>query len=274
MPQYTESIITYLDILGFREIIKERSSSEIAEILDVFKQTVTGQSIFDDDSPHPPFPEIVLFSDMAVRSVPIRNVREIYGGYAALCLEIILLCRIQCDLIEKGILIRGGLTIGDIFIDKDSSTQIAFGPGLISAYELEAKHAIFPRIIVEPVLFEHIKKWFKEYKYLERRTGRYPENLVRKDSDGLHYIDYLRFYFTPPFEDDRLQVFIELLLSHKQLINAGRNKFKWPATEVAKYSWLTLNHNSVVDELDENTLQEAGFTKESLLIEEDALFPD
>lgn len=49
-----------------------------------------------------------------------------------------------------GFWLRGAVTIGLLHHDED----IVFGPALNRAYELESRHAIFPRIILDPACAE------------------------------------------------------------------------------------------------------------------------
>lgn len=51
----------------------------------------------------------------------------------------------QCDLLlATGLLLRGGITSGDMYVQDD----IIFGPALTEAYLLEEKNAKVPRIII------------------------------------------------------------------------------------------------------------------------------
>lgn len=56
-------------------------------------------------------------------------------------------------LFEKGILIRGGLTIGDIIHE---SNGVVFGQGLIDAVMLETKNAKSPRIVLSDKLITEL----------------------------------------------------------------------------------------------------------------------
>ena len=47
-------------------------------------------------------------------------------------------------MMSKGILLRGGITVGQL-CHKDN---IVYGPAMVEAYELESKSAIYPRVIV------------------------------------------------------------------------------------------------------------------------------
>ena len=57
--------------------------------------------------------------------------------------------------LEEGLLIRGGVTFGQHFMNN----SITYSPALTSAYELESTTALFPRIMVNdniPTMFPHL----------------------------------------------------------------------------------------------------------------------
>jgi hypothetical protein len=61
--------------------------------------------------------------------------------------ECMVLANAQCqEIFSSGILLRGAICVGDLFIG-DHAT---FGPALIDAYDLESNVAVFPRIAIRP----------------------------------------------------------------------------------------------------------------------------
>ena len=80
---------------------------------------------------------------------------------------------IQAELARHGYLIRGAITVGDLYIDED----MVFGPALIEAYDAESKLAIFPRVIL-------CKNAVKEFKPTE--TQKIHDMLI--DSDDNMYL--------------------------------------------------------------------------------------
>ena len=94
----------------------------------------------------------VFFSDSVVR---IRYASDWEKGMLSdghyMCMlekELVLLAGIQSKLLRRGILIRGGITIGDVLYDEE--TNHLFGKAMNRAYELESKIANYPRIIIDP----------------------------------------------------------------------------------------------------------------------------
>ena len=85
--------------------------------------------------------------------------------------------------IENGFIIRGGLTLGDIYYP-DKNDGIFLGKAYLRAYELERKIAIYPRIIIDENVISEIReldaKPFGEGKI---------DDYIKKDYDGLYILD-------------------------------------------------------------------------------------
>src|SRR5690349_16436307 len=47
--EYTRSIVSYLDILGFRELVDSRSAGEISRILPILAESVRPDSLFKSE---------------------------------------------------------------------------------------------------------------------------------------------------------------------------------------------------------------------------------
>ena len=89
---------------------------------------------------------------------------------------IVNLAYIGAILFEKGILFRGGLTIGNLIHNENGTV---FGQGLIEAYQLESKNAIFPRIILSDKLIQQLNY------PLETKHNRYPyHQYLERFTDG------------------------------------------------------------------------------------------
>ncbi len=74
-----------------------------------------------------------------------------------------------------GWLLRGGITIGSLFIDD----AMVWGKALLRAYELEDKIAIYPRVIIDNNVIQNISEDDKSYGF------------VRYDIDGFAFLNYL-----------------------------------------------------------------------------------
>lgn len=132
---------------------------------------------------------------------------------------------LQCSLFYKGIVIRGGISIGDLFIEGNK----IFGPALIRAYKLEKK-AIYPRIVVDKEIFD---------KKLNHKFKDFFSQLHFKQEADFYYLNYFsQIEVINKLEKDgtikqlALSSFIEPLV---MVINRGiliddievRKKYEW-----------------------------------------------
>jgi len=67
----------------------------------------------------------------------------------------------QFSMMSKGFFIRGGLSIGSYYSDEN----MIFSQGLVNAYELETKKAVYPRVLVDKIIIDKFEKYeIKELK--------------------------------------------------------------------------------------------------------------
>ena len=149
---YSKRIVTFIDVLGFKNHIdKSIGNNNYAQhLLSVMKRIANIKDENDNGilSQKELGKEVTVFSDCIVISYPLEN----EGSLFFILLDII---HIQLDLYFAKIVIRGGVTIGDLYHDDN----IVFGPAMVEAYRLESKVAKYPRIIIEKdVLIEGIEK--------------------------------------------------------------------------------------------------------------------
>src|SRR6266702_1152597 len=120
---------------------------------------------------------------------------------------------IQINLIHRGILVRGAITIGQVC----HADGLIFGLGLADAYRLESKVAVVPRIMVSDELIGA----HKTDPRLRRKSHTYGDEVehlagvLRQDHDGIWFLDYLEFMKS---EADDNEQYGQFLLQHKRLI--------------------------------------------------------
>src|SRR2546426_6608618 len=104
--QYEPSLVTYVDILGFKKIIEEHSAGQISKLLRIVTHLTKPW----------PFPFIKTvgqnFADLSVRVTPIRRRTAIDSPAVLLLTEITALTYLQEGLIGQGVLLRGAVTFG------------------------------------------------------------------------------------------------------------------------------------------------------------------
>lgn len=156
----------------------------------------------------------------------------------------------QLLLVKEGFFIRGGISIGELFIDKN----VVFGPALIDSYNLESK-AIYPRIVLAKNLLPLITKYFEYY----GEPFDSPENNhILIDSDGQPFLNYLSLLFDGTVDTANPW---DYLIQQKQNIELCLLKFKSDPHLTTKYEWLANYHNFICKQYHDYP----GYSKECII---------
>ena len=210
-----EHYILYVDLLGYKDIMNEMPGIEFLRIIDrsyrevkkdvaTMSQPTHSNSVFD----------YKLFSDNIVIATKADSVHALYSlSYIAYYL--------QRDFIERGIICRGAITKGQLYIN----AEYVFGSGLIRAYKMENEVAYYPRIIIDRIQ--------EANSVLEN----YTDLFFYRDNDGYVIIDYLNIRN----QSDTKRSFLTL---HKQLVESRLNKHSTNERVYQKYAWCREYHNS------------------------------
>lgn len=85
-----------------------------------------------------------------------------------------------CAAVGDGVnwLVRGGITLGDFFIDD----TIVWGPALVRAYELEDKVANYPRVLLDASIINLLQS---------KKQG---SEFICIDSDGMTFLNYMTIW--------------------------------------------------------------------------------
>ena len=185
--KYEERIIAFVDILGFKNIIKESETNDqklktIYQALDFLKTREESNEWnlkfieIEEEAQRKGLENFDItkntncscFSDSIIVSVAVAN--EKTNEIASTLISN--LAYIGAKLLSEGILIRGGLTIGKLI---HNNNGVIMGQGLIDAYELENRIAKYPRIILSDKLISRLnttidskKNRYPYHQYLER----------------------------------------------------------------------------------------------------------
>lgn len=174
---YEKRAVAFLDILGFTDLIKEQGHE--AEILAVFEHLRSRASQAERASKAGRV-QFTAFSDCIVVS------DELQDGFGALRIAAYVAYLAQ-DLLARGFLVRGGLTVGDLY----HRNGTVFGPAMIDAYALESKTAIYPRIAVLDAFKEEACKGAIAMSDGDVAHPRVQgeKSKYRRDFDGVLYLD-------------------------------------------------------------------------------------
>jgi hypothetical protein len=139
-------------------------------------------------------------------------------------------------LINEGILLRGGITVGDV---ARSYGQL-FGPAVIRGYDLENKVARFPRIIVGEEVIEELSNNPGLWVHDKETDTKAVKALLRKDFDGEWFVDYLRAIEEELDDRDEYPRYLKL---HEEFIEQGLVEHRQNASVLPKFKWLREYHN-------------------------------
>jgi len=186
-PQsYINSYVAYLDILGFKEIIRQRSEKDIKNIYDEIRFIASiycETDLFDLSNEVRKNLNISFLSDSIIINIP-KNIPYAFSGLVAFCLNV------QFKLIglKKLVLIRGAISQGNFFRYYDSKTGavIIFGDSVVDTHRLEDREAVYPRIILDETL--------NKLALNELSGGNLSilKNFIKKDEDNYFILDYMK----------------------------------------------------------------------------------
>jgi hypothetical protein len=231
---YERSILTYIDILGFSELITNKSAGDISRSIRVVREAAQPKR-FKSTTPDISDEDFRNFSDLCIIRKVIVGKNKFQAGGDVLS-QILHMVHAQASLLfDEGILLRGGITVGDVAL---SYGQL-FGPAVIRGYALENQVARFPRIVVGEEVLREVRNnpalWVHDAEYDLKET----KSLLRRDFDGEYFVDYLRVIEEEL--DDRSE-YPGLLDQHAEFIRRGLKRYKDNASILAKYKWLREYH--------------------------------
>jgi hypothetical protein len=244
--EYEPCIVTFIDVLGFQSLLNSRSAAEIHRIiksLQHFTRPVDEGEINRSKSKtrlvSQAYAESV--SDAIVRVRPYKT--EYQDG--ALVYELLDLLHAQMELVNSGVLIRAGTTVGNAYVGPKGEGPI-FGPGMVRAYRIESEEAIYPRILIDShALEQHKLDKHLRSDNLPRYEFKVLRELLATGSDGERFIDYLG---AAAGECDDAGSYFTFLQTHANLVRKGLKEAANARIE-RKYVWLRRYHNKNVKSL-------------------------
>lgn len=242
---YEPSIVSFIDVLGFRDLLATRHAHDIRDIMLQLRKFTTPDEV---EKPRR-MKDARLFSRAFADSVSDAVVRvRVYDTQyrdGAFFHELLDLLHVQIQCVGNGVVIRAGVAIGDAHVGLDGKGPV-FGPAMVRAYEIEAHEAVHPRIVVDQAAYDAFltdTRLRKEDHSIEMEAD-YVGKLLRVDQDGVRFIDYLA---GGESEFDHPGSYFEFLDEHTQLV---RKKLAATTGSVrAKFEWLAGYHNSVVGKI-------------------------
>ena len=224
--RYIRSIVSYVDVLGFRELIAERKPGEVSRILRILAEAVKPLASVDSRKVR-----FTKFSDTVIRSTPENLLYPLN-----FIMELRHLVYAQMALIPLGVLARGVITVGDVV----QSWGVVYGPAVITAYDLE-RMTKAPVIRVDATALAQIRPALIE-------QGLAPElnELISNDGDTM-FLNYLRACESElNVPEQEFAIFLEL---HRDFIRNGLQTHASNVPVLRKYEWLGAYHDRTISDL-------------------------
>lgn len=220
-PTLVPSAVLFLDVLGTDTC---RSAEEAQAYLSV-THTAFERARSWGESKHGASDLSVAawFSDNLAMAVPVPHTGGL-GPADAISMLVTYAALHQLSLADHCLFARGAITFGSFYAD----TEFVHGPALNTAYRLESKRAVYPRVILDEPAMRAL-------------NGRYGpqdgyESRLLVGHDGLPFVDYLSYleYMTlePDHEpnaarDHRDRICHELDAAHPPSVH---EKYVWSAS--------------------------------------------
>ena len=257
---YEKAIVSFIDILGFKELVEKSTPEFVKTVLDLVCYFTTTETD-NENSSFNTMAESIIFSDSVVRIRKTEKEPNITNPLGLVFYEIIDLLHAQGELLNKEILIRGGIAYGDIYFDKNQ----VYGPALNHAYELESQYASNPKIILSPNLIDEVKsnKLLKSESHTFEQELKYISKLISQGDDGLWFIDYILAFANELDDPDMFPVY---LLKHKKIICERSKKYQKMNRVLAKFLWMAKYHNDSIRKLHNDCFLNYGVDKHKFII--------
>lgn len=171
-------IIAFIDLLGASEAIKNDNNDTNLNTVNILLHNVINICKSDATNKYSQF-EVKAFSDNIViaqncSEIPEWEMKElIHSLFSFVAL-------FQIMAFQYGILLRGGITIGELYINN----IFVWGRGLLEAYYLECKKAIMPRVLIDDCVYDLMKT--------NQKSELCHCHIIR-DEDNLLFLDFLSF---------------------------------------------------------------------------------
>lgn len=148
---YQKRFVAFLDVLGFKELVKNSSQANRERIQSYF-DAVNDVIAYLIQIPAKQGIGSIVISDSVILTVecPKNNDDAIYN-LQQLCIAVGIFQQVMA---EQGIWIRGAITCGDSYFS-DNPVQIV-GPAYVKAYLLEESLSIYPRVILDTAIINEL----------------------------------------------------------------------------------------------------------------------
>lgn len=237
-PVHKIAYCAFLDVLGFSDRIRESYKSKTQDTLLAKFHSILGKAIdkFKKESDDTTL-YFKSFTDNIVLAQPgFSDDFESEFGFILWSLR-----EYQFNMACEGFFIRGGLSIGPLFVDENS----VYGTALLEAYELESKQAVNPIVVLSDDSMKLVNHHLTYY------HGEQPPQVrdVLRGPDGRYFINYLTEAIYETTAGYKLAT--EQIVRHRDNVVAELKKHRSSPRVFDKFAWLAAYHNHFCDQVSE-----------------------
>ena len=116
---YTDGIVTFLDLLGFRDLLAKESPEELSRIMEIFRSQGNPKTGGDEDESVDQMFEYAALSDCFFRATDVSHEMNATHPSGHFFHELLSVVFIQCRLLREKLLIRGAITCGQYRAERD-----------------------------------------------------------------------------------------------------------------------------------------------------------
>ena len=245
MPsKLTESFFVFCDFLGFSKMVCDAEASgdpeALSKLLDQLQSAINaGLGFFENDDPLFSLFErdkhFKLFSDNLAITLPLDA--AFYGDEGHFGAISTNLAYYQLAIMEKGFFVRGGFTLGKVYMDQN----IVYGVPVIDAVGIEKSTAVYPRIVLSDGLTELVQHHLTFYGNVRESPQQRYLLCDRSGEKTTVFVNYLGGLIDDEYDETVLN--FPLLEKHRDLIMQNLEQHRDDQRVYAKYEWLGGYHN-------------------------------
>lgn len=227
MREYRNYFVAFLDILGFKNLLKTYECDALYDIFDVIhnraKASLEYNGVTIDAYEKL---EYKILSDSVVLYID-ASIDDSFAALLDIC------HRLQFSLLyrKSPILLRGGIAYGKLYVEDD----VIFGDGLTTAYLLESNLAKYPRVIFTDDTLSEGRRTRKNMLHAYEPVMR----TYDRDEDELYFLTYRPLFTMKP---ELYKPYLDVLVG---LCNKNLNKLT-DAGLREKYLWLRKLTNKII----------------------------
>lgn len=223
---YEKYVVGYIDLLGVHELLKNDDGEALNKLNHLYNRLLRYTNQHDDFFKLNDV-KVKIFSDNIIIA---SKIDEDINESAKKVITLLKIFQNEA-LFQFGWLLRGGVFMGDLYIDD----VFTIGNGLISAYYIESSIANYPRVVIDKALIENID--------MNEFIMPYGLEVIYQDFDNEYFINFLSLFNRDSIfrECTRLkQAFITLTIDEQNIKNKQ------------KYNWLISYTSRILEWVDQN----------------------